>query len=148
MYAVKSFVWCNKSYFMLMINEEFFFERIKNMCCRISRHDENPPKLDSPCMCNKIWFIYFGGGGCILILKPPQIKLMSKACKLSVFLSTVKCLTNMELYSSLADDVHRITSMWGHDIKPVFDDFRCWTSRLNNRSGWFSWVTGSLPISQ
>lgn len=46
---------------------------------------------------------------------------MPKACKLSVFLSTVKCLTNMGLYSSLADDVHRITSMWGHDIKPVFD---------------------------
>lgn len=30
---------------------------------------------------------------------------MPKACKLSVFLSTVKCLTNMGLYSSLADDV-------------------------------------------
>lgn len=51
------------------------------------------------------------GGGCILIKKSPQIKLMPKACKLSVFLSTVKCLTNMGLYSSLADDVHRITSM-------------------------------------
>lgn len=88
---------------------------------------------------------YISGGGCILILKTPQIKLMSKACKLSVFLSTVKCLTNMELYSSLADDVHRITSMWGHDIKPVFDDFRCWTIQV-------VWIIGlvdfrGLPVA-
>lgn len=45
-----------------MINEEFFFERIKIMCCRISRYDKNLLKFDSLCMCNKIWFIYFGGG--------------------------------------------------------------------------------------
>lgn len=51
-----------------MINEEFFFERIKNMCCRISRYDENLLKFDSLCMCNKILFIYFRGGG-ILIFK-------------------------------------------------------------------------------
>lgn len=121
MYAVKSFVWCNKSYFCLWLMRNSFLKELKlcvaGLADTIKIHQSS---IAHVCV-TKYGSYISGGGGCILIKKTPQIKLMPKACKLSVFLSTVKCLTNMGLYSSLADDVHRITSMWGHDIKPVFD---------------------------
>lgn len=71
---------------------------------------------------------------------------MLKVCKLFVFFLIVKCLINMGFYSFLVDDVYCIISVWGYDIKLVFDDFRCWISCLNNRFGWFLWVIGSLFI--
>lgn len=120
MYAVKSFVWCNKSYFCLWLTRNSFLKELKlcvaGLADTIKIHQSSIAHV-----CVTKYGSYISGGGCILIKKKPQIKLMPKACKLSVFLSTVKCLTNMGLYSSLADDVHRITSVWGHDIKPVFD---------------------------
>lgn len=46
---------------------------------------------------------------------------MLKVCKLFVFFLIVKCLINMGFYSFLVDDVYCIISMWGYDIKLVFD---------------------------
>lgn len=120
MYAVKSFVWCNKSYFCLWLTRNSFLKELKicvaGLAGTIKIHQSSIAHV-----CVTKYGSYISGGGVYFNLKKNRLSWCQKACKLSVFLSTVKCLTNMGLYSSLADDVHRITSMWGYDIKPVFD---------------------------